>query len=412
MLSIAHILISMGHKVYGTDTVGEFNGSIINIKETDNIPLDVQIVVYNTDIQNNHHHMIQARERNLSIVHRSTILEWITKDRLKLSVTGGSGKTSTTFYLYQLLNFLNKDPFVFMGERTFKNDLSYSEGKGPYVVEINEADFKFHNQTSDWLIVTNYGVDHIWLYKNNDNNLNEEEDWQTYWQEMIDRSKYLIFFHDDENLRKFYENRKDPHIKIGFSYGMNGGDLKIKEIHESLNNIKFSFMLENIEYNGEINLHGSFNVLNVCATILLIHKAFNISVEEILIHLPKLKHSKRRMEIIYEDTERIIFDDQALTPKEISVVLSSVKKYKKPIYILLDPFRDIRVNYFFNEFCEVIKPYIFASTYEQFWHLPNCIPIKTNDDFKEFLNNKGVICLLYKGFKWKPLVNEKFNNYI
>ena len=89
-----------------------------------------------------------------------------------------------------------------------------------------------------------------------------------------------------------------------------------------------------------------------------------------------------------------------------------VKKYKKPIYILLDPFRDIRVNYFFNEFCEVIKPYIFASTYEQFWHLPNCIPIKTNDDFKEFLNNKGVICLLYKGFKWKPLVNEKFNNYI
>ena len=208
---------------------------------------------------------------------------------------------------------------------------------------------------------------------------------------MIDRSKYLIFFHDDENLRKFYENRKDPHIKIGFSYGMNGGDLKIKEIHESLNNIKFSFMLENIEYNGEINLHGSFNVLNVCATILLIHKAFNISVEEILIHLPKLKHSKRRMEIIYEDTERIIFDDQALTPKEISVVLSSVKKYKKPIYILLDPFRDIRVNYFFNEFCEVIKPYIFASTYEQFWHLPNCIPIKTNDDFKEFLNSSNLV---------------------
>jgi UDP-N-acetylmuramate--alanine ligase len=142
--------IALGHDATHLDQLGDDRGA-------------PTAVVVSTAIREDNPELAAARERGLTVLHRSEALAALMAGRRVACVTGTHGKTSTTSMLTVALQHCGLDPSFAIG-----GDLSTVAGSGAhhgtgetFVAEADESDGSFLRFAPTVAVVTNVEADHL-----------------------------------------------------------------------------------------------------------------------------------------------------------------------------------------------------------------------------------------------------------
>jgi UDP-N-acetylmuramate--alanine ligase len=110
----------------------------------------------------NNPELLEAARRNISVLHRSTVLAALMEGYRVTCVTGTAGKTSTTSMLTVALQHCGADPSFLVGGDLNISGAGAHHGTGEvFVAEADESDGSFLAYSPDVAVVTNVEADHL-----------------------------------------------------------------------------------------------------------------------------------------------------------------------------------------------------------------------------------------------------------
>ena len=142
MSGIARILLARGERVTGSDA--RESAAVLALRalgaevhighDPAHLPEPPATVVVSTAIRESNPELAAARERGLTVEHRSTALAALTRGRRLAAVTGTAGKTSTTSMLTVALQHCGLDPSFAIGGDLATSGSGAHEGTGDIFV--------------------------------------------------------------------------------------------------------------------------------------------------------------------------------------------------------------------------------------------------------------------------------------
>jgi UDP-N-acetylmuramate--alanine ligase len=123
---------------------------------------DLDTVVYTGAIWPENPEFLAAKERGLSVLHRSQALMYLIDSRRLVSVAGAHGKTTSTGMIVSALAELGADPSFVNGGVIQQYGVSSRAGRDDlFVVEADESDGTFLIYETSIALITNVDADHL-----------------------------------------------------------------------------------------------------------------------------------------------------------------------------------------------------------------------------------------------------------
>ena len=360
MSGIAKVLMSWKFSVSGSDVLDNDqtkklynNGAIIfnnqNQKNIDAIlekfPNKKIIAVISSAIKENNIELSYCIEKKISIRHRSEILSMIMNNYESIGIAGTHGKTSTSTFLFTLLDLCTSNVSGIVGGILPKyNNNSFIKDTKYFVGELDESDGSISNYKINLGILNNIDYDHCDYYKNIEQMINSFKVFES-------NSKKLLVNGDCEIIQKY--------IKSDYKWSI----VDVNNINYSLiplNQTATSTIAQYFEHGKlisklEIPIPGLHNLSNVAAAIGAC-RILNVDFDNIKSKISNIKLPLKRFEFKGNFEGRTIVDDYAHHPKAIKetiklgrLFLNEHPKYKRLIAIF-QPHRFSRVSEFFIEF--------------------------------------------------------------
>ncbi len=348
MASLAQICAKLGYEVSGSDTLDhvftEEGLKALNIplyKFDENNIKDHMTVVAGNAFFDDHLEVKKALENDTITFYRyHEFLGKIMEDFRTITVSGSHGKTTTTTLLKDMLEKSVSTGFLIGdGHGELTQDDTY------FAVEACEFKRHFLAYHPDVAILTNFEMDHVDYFKN-------EEDYLSSYQEFIANVKeHIIIWGDDPNYDFFK-------IDIPFwTYGLSDkNDIQAKNIIEHPNSTEFDlyFKGENLKH-FDLPIVGEHMVLNTLAVI-GVGLYEKVSLEYIEEGLHNFKGAARRY-VIQEVKDTVLIDDYAHNPTEIKLTLEVTRRRypDKKLVAVYKPDRPSRIVYFIEELKDALS---------------------------------------------------------
>jgi len=174
MSAVATLLAERGHAVSGHDPaettpfVAPLRALGVDVatgSEQPALDAEVTAVVVSTATPADNPAVVDARGRDLPVLHRADALAWLTSERTTVSVAGTHGKTTTSAMLATILDTVGVKPGWVVGAPIpgLRRSSAWG-GDGPLVVEADESDGTFLRLATDVAVVTNVEPDHLEHY--------------------------------------------------------------------------------------------------------------------------------------------------------------------------------------------------------------------------------------------------------
>lgn len=352
MSGIAEYLVLKGFEVSGSDMslsyvtrrLKNLGIKIIEGHSADNIPDEVELVIYTSAIKEDNPELLKAQALKKKLVKRAEALGVIVNDKFVISVSGTHGKTTTTAMIAKVLIENRVDPTVFLGGSSdFLKDGSSRIGKSNVaVVEADEYDRSFLQLRSDIIIITNIDEDHLDIYK-------DIEDIKANFRIFIENAKpnvQLIACGDDSNTVQTLKNFKNKTL-YGFK---KTNDYVIEDVNYEKNSVHFVLNNEHLM----TSLQGKHNILNAAGAYLT-SKHFQITDDDFNESMKDFYGVKRRLELKMGNSIRV-YDDYAHHPSEIKATLEALGRIAKGRLItIFQPHLYSRTRDFSEEFGEALS---------------------------------------------------------
>ena len=359
MSGIALILKKMGYEVQGSD-ISKKNKNIDRLKKNKikvfnthkatNIKQS-KIIVISSAIKKDNPELNHAnKSKKILIIKRADMLAHIISLKKNIVVSGSHGKTTITSLVSTILKDAHYNPTIVNGGIINSMNSNADLGNGEWtVIEADESDGSFLKFNNTHAIVSNIDFEHMDYYKNFNNLKNQ---FKLFLEKTPLFGKNIICI-DDKNIKKIKTKINNQNfITYGFTKNANFVPINIKFrdmkiIFDLKINLKKQIIIKNII----LNLIGKHNVLNATASIIA---ALNVGVpiSKIKKSLKNFSGVQRRMTKILDFQQRLIFDDYAHHPTEITSVLSACKSNftNKRIVSIFQPHRYSRVTSLYDEF--------------------------------------------------------------
>ena len=276
----------------------------------------------------------------------------VLKDKKVIGIAGTHGKTTTTYFMTQLLENLDQNPGYLVG--------GIIEGKGPaklgdnyFVIESDEYDSAYFHKISKFrlyelknMILTSLEYDHADIFSS----VEKIED--EFRHVIPGMESTLIFNQEYASAMKLYHEYqgKNPDQKW-FLYGA-GSAMGPHDIKTFENGSEFT-----IAWNGEgipfkSSVVGEHNVLNIASCLIyLLSEGFRpVELQKAALEIGMVK---RRQEVRGRYKDMTVIDDFAHHPRAITVTLDAIRarfKNKKIITIFEPISATARSSIFQNEF--------------------------------------------------------------
>ncbi len=169
---VARILHQRGYTVGGSDVressiteaLREEGLEVTIGHEASNVD-GADVVVTSTAIPEDNLELQVARDRDLRIVHRSELLQWLVDDLRVIGVTGTHGKGTVASMIAWILECAGLEPGFVIGGMLENFDTNARDAGGRWmVVEIDESDGTHHNLSPDYLVCNFLELDHLNYY--------------------------------------------------------------------------------------------------------------------------------------------------------------------------------------------------------------------------------------------------------
>ena len=352
MSALAQVLLSKGYIVTGSDlsnntltqAIEAKGGKVFIGHKSSNIG-NVHIVIYSSAVPKDNPEMIEAKKRNLKILHRGELLAELMKEKSGVAVTGAHGKTTTASMISEILLKAGYDPTCILGGESINLRTNAYAGKGRYLVaEADESDGTHLYLEPSFGIITNIDLEHLDYYK----------DAEKIYEANLSFLKRIqpegMFFGliDDKLIRKMLLHYEGKFATFGLS---SQADLSASNIELDGMSCTFDCIYHKKEMGRmKINVPGKHNILNALAACLFALHA-GVGYAAIKKALLEYRSTRRRFEI-YNNTGGItLIEDYAHHPTEITATLAACRLLKpKRIVAVFQPHRYTRTRDFAKEF--------------------------------------------------------------
>ena len=360
MSALAHILLSKGIKVTGSDwTETEItntlkkSGAIINIGPncSENIE-NPDLVVYTAAVKNDNPELCEAKNKSIKTLERADFLGEIMLDyNMPVSISGTHGKTTTTSMLSCVLLEAQEDPTILVGGVLDVIGGNYRIGKEKYLVfegcEYVDSFLKFNPYAA---LILNIEEDHLDYFSGIEQIKNSFNKFML----KVPENGFVIVNSDDKNVMDSLDNVKCQIIK----YGQNG-DYSYKNLKFDENGCGIFDVIKNSEKLATLHLSvgGKHNVSNATAVFAAAHK-MNVPVDSIIKGIEKFSGTKRRFEYKGEINGAKVYDDYAHHPTEIAATFDTASKMEhNDIWVVFQPHTYTRTKALLNDFIDVLSKY-------------------------------------------------------
>ncbi len=265
-----------------------------------------------------------------------------------IGITGTNGKTSTCFFIKEILNYLGiKCGIIGTVKNSWENDETDSTLTTPEPMELHKLFSQMVNSGCEYCVMevssqalsqkrvygiefcasalTNITSEHLDYHGSMDDYIKAK-------LELFSFSQFACINIDDENIRRNLDNIKCK--TITYSTITDKADYTAKNIICNENGIKYEFVGMECISRIQSSLYGKFTVYNtLCAVSLLVKLGF--AIDDITKAIEKLTSVKGRCEIVPVPKNFTVMIDYAHTPDGLSNILLSAKEMTKGKIILV-----------------------------------------------------------------------------
>ena len=251
---------------------------------------------------------------------RAEVLGLLSKDLQTIAVAGTHGKTTTSAMIAFLLKSVKTPINAFLGgiSTDFGSNLMLEENAEIMVTEADEFDRSFLQLETDVAVVTSLDVDHLDVYADREDML------ATYRQ-------FCSQLREDGSLvykSSIASELNWSHSIDGFTYGINDPYAFYSAEKITVVNGTYQFDLRFKDHCIEklsCGLAGIHNVENAVAALAVCDQ-LGLDVAQMRKPLAEFKGVLRRFDVHIKREDFVYIDDYAHHPKEIAVLLQSVRE--------------------------------------------------------------------------------------
>ena len=300
-----------------TDSLVEEGISIHFEDDLNQIDKAATVIVYTPAIPSEHKELNFYRDNGYLVVKRSDVLQWVTENAFTIGIAGTHGKTTTTSMTAHILRHTGYGCNAFLGGIASNYDTNFwSHEKNVVVVEADEYDRSFLKLSPNIAVITAVDPDHLDIYGT------AEEVLKAFGQyaDKIKPGGTLI--------QKFGTTVETSATdKTISTYGYNHAEAGYHA--NALKVVDGSYVFDLVHPNGVLknvvlNMGGLHNVENAIAAI-AIALCLGIEDEKIIAAVAVFKGVKRRVEYKVKTSNKVLIDDYAHHPEELSALISGVK---------------------------------------------------------------------------------------
>ena len=360
MSAIAEVMVTLGHKVQGSDISDNYNVARLRKHSIDvmighdakNLK-QASVVVISSAVKPDNPELLEARAQHLPVVRRAEMLAELMRYKSCVAVGGTHGKTTTTSMVAALLDAGKFDPTVINGGIINAYGTNAVLGKGDWmVVESDESDGTFVKLPAEVVIVTNIDPEHLDHYGTFD----KAKEAFLRFVENIPFYGFAVMCIDHPVVQELIGQIHDKRIvTYGRSpqadYCLQGGEWENDATRFSVRvTDRRSGQMHVIEKLA-LSMPGDHNALNATAA-LAVARELGIKDEALRKGLAAFAGVKRRFTKTGEHNGVTVYDDYGHHPVEIAAVLQAARRVTKgQVITVMQPHRYSRLASLFNDFC-------------------------------------------------------------
>lgn len=323
MSGIAHLLLDAGVAVSGSDRAeGAYLGPLrargarISVGHAAENLGDADTVVFTSAIWPENPEYVAARERGLTLLHRSQALHWLSRSSRVVSVAGAHGKSTTTGMIATALRELGADPSFVSG--AVVANLAASSGRGTgdvFVLEADESDGSFLFYDTAVAVVTNVDPVHLDHHGSTDGYLD------AFAEFVAGASEHVVAAEGD--LVDEVLARAAPGVPVvRFGEGPDA-DLRVSGV-VATESVEFDLTWRGETRRARVGVVGRHNALNAAgavAALLVLGHPFADAIGA----LGSFTGTTRRFEFKGEVRGVRVFDDYAHEPAEVDAAVAGAR---------------------------------------------------------------------------------------
>ena len=326
MGGLARILSELDHDISGSDVAfyppmsDQLNDLGINLTHgyaAKDLP-GADLYIIGNALSRGNESVEYILEKKLNFTSGPAMLGNVLKDKNVLAVSGTHGKTTTAAMLCKIMHDKYKDIGYLVGGVAQDLEGSAKLGKGEYfIIEADEYDSAFFDKRSKFihyspntLIINNIEFDHADIFSDVDEIYKQFH----HLVRIIPNNGNIIFHSDDKDVGKLIQMGCWSNL---FSLGEESISYNHQENVISADNNHFPV--------DKLPFFGSHNYQNAVAAM---HAAYlnGVDYKSAFNSLREFGGVKRRLQVVYNKNNKIVYDDFAHHPTAISATIDAVIK--------------------------------------------------------------------------------------
>jgi UDP-N-acetylmuramate--alanine ligase len=355
MSGIAEILLTLGHKVTGSDVKRSAvtqrlarRGAKIWIGHTRDNVSGAHVVV-SSAVSDSNPEVKQAHKLGIPVVPRAEMLAELMRLKYGIAVAGTHGKTTTTSLIAQVFGKAGFDPTMIVGGKVKSLRGNARLGKGEFLVaEADESDRSFLKLSPTIGVITNIDPEHMENYR----------DFDHLKEAFVDFANKVPFYGsvicclDHPVVKKIVPKI----VRRVVTYGECEADYVAKNIEQVKDRLTFDVVHAGHEL-GKIRLPmaGRHHAKNALAAI-AVGRELEIPFATIKSALEGFRGVARRFEVLH-NSGPIVVDDYGHHPVEIAATIAAAHEGwpDRRLIVVIQPHRYTRLRALFGEFVASLK---------------------------------------------------------
>lgn len=313
-----------------TEELAKLGVKIFTEQKAENIPVDVDLIIYTIAIPEDNLELIKAKELGVTMLTYPEALGLVSSQKYTIAVSGTHGKTTTTAMLAKIFIDAGLDPTVVVGSMLIDQQSNFIAGQSKYfITEACEYRRSFLNLNPQAVIITNIDTDHLDYYK-------DLADIQSAFCSLVEKipiDGYLICDTNDRVLSPVLAVAKCQVLDYASLLGGSTSKLELKQPGEHMQKDALA--------------------------ALVMAKTAGIAEEKIIKSLSEFSGTWRRFEYKGQTLSGAkIYDDYAHHPTEISATLSGARQMlgsEQKMFVAFQPHLFSRTKLLLNDFSDSFK---------------------------------------------------------
>lgn len=355
MSALAFHFLRQGYEVFGFDRTAsdictslESKGAKIEYNEdlalAKTIKKENSLIIYTPAVKPTNKVFNHFYAKHFALYKRAQILGEISRDKICVAVAGTHGKTSITSMLAFLLKENNLPVTAFLGgvSQNYQSNYIY-QGDDIYVIEADEFDRSLLQLKPDYALISNIDADHLDIYES-------VEDLKQTFQKFADLIKDKTHFFYQKGLK--FEGQSLSANETADIYAQN---IEIKDgIYH------FDWVLEGKAIkNLSLKMPGEHNVFNALGALSLAAALRQELAENFARTLSHFEGVYRRFNYLVKAKHKVIIDDYAHHPSEISAVHKAVRQMypEEKVMAIFQPHLFSRTRDFADDFAKSLSAF-------------------------------------------------------